>query len=282
MPVACYTIMTTIGHARQAVADAAARAELYRLWHAGQRMGATHPHVLEMMGRRTTSGTTEQLRLALLEGTRQRRTIAAIVNQHAGLLQPFERALLSFGEESGSFEQSLVTLATHFKAEHKLLARVWSRLTYPLIVSLAFIVIAPLPLVFMGRAGAYWGSVIAGLALWYLAGGSVIAALAVTYANRRDFVLARLARIIAAGIEAGLPLDRVVKLAVEATSHPQITAHVRRISNRELATQSLSETFAGCPVIPAEMTAAIKVAEVSGDFSGALRKLADLYDGDRR
>ena len=274
--------MTSIGHARQAVADAAARAELYRLWHAGQRMGATHPQVLEMMGPRTASALTEQVRRALLDGTRQRRTIASIVRQHAALLQPFERALLSFGEEAGSFEQALATLAAHFKAEHRLLARVWSKLTYPLIVSLVFVVIAPLPLVFMGRATVYWSSVVAGLALWYLAGGSVIAALAATYANRRDFVLARLARLLAGGIEAGLPLDRVVELAVAATSHPQLSDHVRRIPSRQLATQPLSETFAGCPLIPAEMRAAIKVAEVSGDFSGALRRLADLYDGDRR
>jgi type II secretory pathway component PulF len=273
--------MTTIGQARQSIADAAARTELYRLWHASQRMGATHPHSLEMMGVIQRAPTVEALRRKLLEGTQQRRPITAVLKENPRLTAPFERAILIFGEEAGTLEQSLATLTGHFKAEHRLLLRIWSKLTYPLIVSLAFIVIAPLPLVFKGQAGVYWVSVITGLALWYGFGGAAITALAAHYAKQRDFVLARLARGIATGVEAGLPLDRVVTLAVESTSHPEISAHVRRIPVRQLATQSLSETLQGCAVIPVEMNAALKVAEVSGDFSGALRKLADLYDPDR-
>ncbi|MGQ0814496.1 MAG: type II secretion system F family protein [Gemmatimonadota bacterium] len=270
--------MTTIGHARQAVATAAAKTEFYRLWHTGQRMGASHLHMLEMMGKRSSAPSVEQLRLKLLAGTQQRRTIASIVKENAALLQPFEAAVLIFGEESGTLEQSLATLVTHFKAEHRLLLKVWSKLTYPLIVSLAFVVIAPLPLVFQGQARAYWISVVSGLAIWYSFGGAVIVGLAAKYANRREFVLARLARALAAGVEAGLPLDRVVTLAANSTGHPGIMAHLRKLTARQLATQPISGTFSGCMVIPAEMVAAMRVAEVSGDFSGALRKLADLYD----
>lgn len=273
--------MTTIGSARQSISDAAGRAELYRLWHTGQHMGATHPHILEMMGVIQRAPTVEALRLKLLAGTQQRRTIASILTANPRLTAPFERAILCFGEEAGTLEQSLASLTGHYKAEHRLLLKVWSKLTYPLIVSLAFIVIAPLPLVFIGRTGAYWVSVISGLAVWYGFGGSVVAGLAAHYAQQRNFVLARLARAIATGVEAGLPLDRVVTLAVQSTSHPDISAHVRKIPVQQLATQSLSETFAGCAVIPIEMSSALRVAEVSGDFSGALRKLADLYDPGR-
>lgn len=270
--------MTTIAHARQAVADAAARSEFYRLWHAGQRMGATHAHILEMMGPRTTSSVVETLRSRLLDGARQRRTITDVIQQNNRLVHPFEAALLSFGEEAGSLDQSLHALVAHFSAEHKLLLEVWSRLTYPLITSLAAIFIAPLPLVFSNRTTQYWLTVLPALALWYALGGGVIVALAARYANRREFVLARLARTIAAGIEAGLPLDRVTALAAAATGHPAITAHIARMPVRERATRPLSEVLSGCATIPAEMIAAIRVGEHSGDFSSALRKLADLYD----
>jgi type II secretory pathway component PulF len=273
--------MTTIGQARQAVAAAAARAELYRLWHAGQRMGAAHPHILEMMGVLGRAPVVEELRSRLLEGTRQRRTITSVLTQNPQLTAPFERAILIFGEESGTFEQSLSSLIGHFKAEHRLLRKIWSKLTYPMITSLAAIFIAPLPLLFMNRGSAYWLIVIAGLLIWYVFGGAVITGLAAKYASHRDFVLARLARALATGVEAGLPLDRVVTLAVQATSHPAISAHVGRIPVPQLATRSLSETFEGCSVIPVELNAALRVAEASGDFSGALRKLADLYDPDR-
>src|SRR5687768_5553320 len=183
--------MTTIGSARQAVADAAARAGLYRLWHTGQHMGATHPHILDMIGTQR-SPVVEALRGKLLEGTRQRREITPILKENPRLTAPFERAILIFGEESGTLEQSLSSLVGHYKAEHRLLLKVWSKLTYPLIVSLAFIVIAPLPLVFMGRTSAYWVSVVTGLVLWYGFGGSAITALAAHYAGQRNFVLARL------------------------------------------------------------------------------------------
>ncbi|MGQ0562371.1 MAG: hypothetical protein ACT443_10910 [Gemmatimonadota bacterium] len=41
------------------------------------------------------------------------------------------------GDESGSLEQALAALAAHFKAVHRLLNKLWSKLTYPLIPSLA-------------------------------------------------------------------------------------------------------------------------------------------------
>jgi type II secretory pathway component PulF len=274
--------MATIGHARQAVADAAARAELYRLWFAGQRMGATHPHILEMMGPREKSETAEALRLKLLAGTQRRQTITAILQQNASLVQPFEAALLTFGEESGSLEQSLSALVAHFMAEHRLLSKVWAKLTYPLIVSLAFIVLAPLPLFFTGHAREYWITAAIGIAVWYGLGGGAITTMAARYGNRPEFVRARFGRAIATGVEAGLPLDRVAVLGAQATGHPAILRHVNKQDVRQLATRPLSEVFTGCSAIPAEMIAAMRVAEVSGDFSGALRKLADLYDPDRK
>lgn len=270
--------MSTIRHARQAVHDAAARAEFYRLWQLGQRVGSTHPHILEMMGVRTSSPEVEALRIALLNGTQQRRTVTSIIEANAKLMEPFEKALLVFGEEAGTLERALRTLESHFKSQHKLLLKVWSKLTYPLIVSLAFIVLAPLPLLFAGQTQTYLVSVIIGVAVWYGLGGGAITALAARYASAQEFALARLLRALAGGVEAGLPLDRVVALAAAAAADPRITAHVRAQGSRRLGTQSISETLAGCPVIPPEMHAAFKVAEVSGDFTGALVRLADLYD----
>ena len=268
----------TIGKARQAIADSAARAELYRLWHLAHRTGATHQRSLEMMGPRDRSESTESFRRALLDGARRRQTLAATLEANARLAQPLEVALLSFGEESGGLEQALKTLSIHFESEHRLLRRVWSKLTYPLISSLLAIFIVALPILVAGDTRGYVVTVAVGVALWYGFGGGAIVALATFYARKREFVLARFARALATGIEAGLPLDRVVVLAAEVSQHPDIIAHVRRFSAQQLATQSLSDTFQGSSVLPPEMQAAIKVGEVSSDFSGALARLADLYD----
>lgn len=270
--------MTSIRQAQQAVQDAAARAEFYRLWHAAQRMGATHERALDMMGARTTSSRTEALRAALLHAATQRQTMTDALAQYHPPIQPFEKALLEFGEEAGSLDQTLRALGAHFEAEHRLLRKLWSKLTYPLITSLAMIFIAPLPLVFSNQTGAYAVSVMAGVGLWYGLGGGPITALAAAYANRRNFVLARLARTIAGAIEAGLPTDRAARMAADATGHPALMAHVRKRTAAQIATMPLSQVFEGCTIVPPEMIAALRVAETTGDFSGSLRKLADLYD----
>ncbi|HUF49691.1 MAG TPA: type II secretion system F family protein [Longimicrobiales bacterium] len=273
--------MPTIGQARQAIADAQARAELYRMWQQGFHAGLTHPRVLDALGTRRDSVRTERFRQALLEGTSQRRDIASIIEQNGALVQPFESALLGFGEESGTLERSLAALATHFAAEQRLLRQVWSALTYPLVTSLVALFIAPLPILVAGNARAYLVTVALEFALWYAFGGAIVSALAARYANRSEFVLARFARALATGMEAGLPLDRVVTLAAEASGQPQLRARVRSRTVRQLATEPVSETFAGCSILPFEMMASLRVAEASGDFSSGLRKLAELYDGQR-
>jgi type II secretory pathway component PulF len=270
--------MATISQAREVVATALSKAELYRMWHTGFHAGLTHGKILEAMGERP-SPSVEQLRSKLQQGMRRGRTITSIVQQYPRLVEPFEGALLRFGEESGSLETSLKTLAEHFALEHRLLTRVWSKMTYPLITSFLVIVIGSMPLLVAGKVATYLLAVAFGVTVWYSFGGAVVSALAAKYANRREFLLARLARTLAMAIESGLPLDRAVVLAAEATGHADIIAHVRQRSAHAQATQSASETFTGCPMIPAEMIAAMKVAQVSGDFSGSLRKLAELYDG---
>jgi type II secretory pathway component PulF len=100
------------------------------------------------------------------------------------------------------------------------------------------------------------------------------------YGRQPKFVRGRLARALTIAVEAGLPLGRAVELAVAATDDAGIAAHVAAIPATTIATQPLARTFAGCPKIPREMVAAMEVADVTGDYSGTLKKLAELYDGD--
>jgi type II secretory pathway component PulF len=74
-------------------------------------------------------------------------------------------------------------------------------------------------------------------------------------------------------------MDRTVLLAAESTGHPGIIAHVRRIPVQVRAGQPMSETYSGCPIIPPDFISAMRVGEMSGDYSGSLRKMAELYDG---
>src|SRR5512138_1196899 len=100
------------------IGDTAARAELYRGWHAAHRMGATHPDALAMIELRH-SPTVEALRAQLLAQTRGGNSITSVVTEHAGLVDAFERAVLIAGEESGTLEQTLASLAAHFTDEYR-------------------------------------------------------------------------------------------------------------------------------------------------------------------
>jgi type II secretory pathway component PulF len=256
--------------------DGRDRSEFYRGWRAGLHAGLTHPTILAQVG--AHGGTTRALRDHLLEGTRRGRDIAALVRSASHLLEPFERALLTMGEQSGQLEPMLGALADFHMRQYKLILAVKRWLSYPMFVSLAAVVLLPLPLVFQGRTTAYYVAAGTGLALWFTAGGMVFARLAQRYQQRPGFVRARFARTLALTIGAGLPLPRAVVFAAESTGDPALMQHVRRVGERTLSTQSLVTALTGAPVMTPELHAALLVAERTGDFATSLGRLADLYE----
>jgi len=256
--------------------DGRDRSEFYRGWRAGLSAGLTHPTILAQVG--AHGGTTRALRDHLLAGTRRGQDIDALVRAAPHLLEPFERALLRMGEESGQLDQALGQLADFHMRQYKLILGVKKRLSYPMFVSLVAVVLLPLPLVFMGRSGAYFVAAGGGLALWFTFGGVLLARLAQRYQRRPAFVRARFARTLTLCIGAGLPLPRAVTLAAEASGDPALVRHVSRLSERTLSTQSLQATLTGAPVMTPELQGALLVAESTGDFAGAIGRLADLYE----
>jgi len=210
---------------------------------------------------------------------RQRAGLAYPDQPSPGAPQPFETALVALGKESGKLEECLRLLADYFAAEDRMVLKVLRLAAYPMMTALAATFIAPLPLAFAGSGGAYLITVMAGLALWATAGGTLLTTVMRRYLGQPRFVLARLLRALTFAVESGLPLARSAALAAAASGSAGIVAHVRGVSERAAATQPLASTFAGCPYVPATAIAAMKVADASGDYSGALKKMAELYDG---
>lgn len=254
------------------------KSELYRMWYAGHHAGLEHPKALEVMDDFHRSPTVAKARKWLLQGTKRRQALATILRAKPELFTPFEAALLVLGEESGALEECLRLLAEYFAAEHRLVLWVKKKLTYPMFNALAATFIAPFPLLFFGHTWEYLGVVSLGLATLLLAGGGLLLAAARWFQQRPKYVRGRLLRALTIGIESGLPLGRAVELAVNATANDAIRAHVTRFTSEQLSSQPLSKTFGGCPVVPREMTAAMEVAEATGDYTGTLRKMAELYE----
>jgi len=197
-----------------------------------------------------------------------------------GAPTPFETALLALGQETGHLEEITRLLADYFAAEDRMVLRVLKHAAYPMVTGLAATVIAPIPLLFTGAgAGAYAGTVAAGLTLWTVAGGGLLLGVVGHYLQRPVFVLGRLLRSLVIAIEAGLSVGRAAVLAAEASGNADVHAWVMRQGPQRIARQPLAATFAGCPHVPRTALAAMEVADASGDYTGTLTKLADLLEG---
>jgi type II secretory pathway component PulF len=255
------------------------KAEFYRMWYAGYHAGLDYPTTLGSMHEFTRSPSVEKLRGYLLAGTKRRAALASLTKARPRLFVPFEAALLVLGEESGSLETCLKLLADFFAAEHRMILWIKKKLSYPMFQALAATFIAPFPLLFFGHPAQYVLAVAGGLTLCATAGGSLLLGAAKWYGQRPKFVRGRLARALVLGVEAGLPLGRVVELAVDAAASPEISAHLARQQPLAVGSQPLAKTFAGCDLIPREMLATMEIADASGNYSETLKRLADLYDG---
>ncbi len=266
---------TSVAALLRAFDDGRDRSEFYRGWRTGLSAGLTHPKILAEVA--ALGGTTREIRQHLLEGTRAGKDIAQLVRQRSELFEPFEIALLTMAEESGTLDRVLGELADFHFRQYKLILKVKKWMSYPMFVSLVAVVLLPLPLVFRGLVTAYWVATIAGLVGWFTLGGLVLARLAQRYQRRPPFVRARFARTLSACIESGLPLGRAVVLAADASGDAALARHVKRFGDRVLSQQPLTRTLAGAPTITPDFTGILIVAEETGDF-GPLRRLAELYE----
>lgn len=271
--------MTTLLAAHRSVVDAERRAAFYRSWQAAFGMGATHPDALKNLGMQFGAGDTERIRLYLGSAMEKRSTLTdALKRAPAGMFAPFESALLRLGEETGSLDRSLRMLAEWFTGQHRLLVKLWGKSAYPLFLTLFAAVALPLPLVFLGQTRSYFTIAGAGVALWWMLGGTVVYFPARLAAGRGKWVRARLARSLATAIEAGAPIDRALDLAVAAAASPQLDACVKRIPASKRRAQPISATLAGCPGIPSELLSAIQVAEQTGNWADSVGRLGQLYE----
>ncbi len=249
------------------------------MWYAGHHAGLDNHQSLETAGDFKRSRPVQRLRDLLVSGYRRRIPLQAIIRSQPRLFLPFEAALLELGEESGKFDECLKLLADYFAAEHRMILWMKKKMSYPMLNVLAAIFILPFPLLYFGHTGRYLLTVGAGLLVALTAGGSILLAAARWYGGRTKFVLGRLARALALGVEAGLPLDRVVDLGVKAAGSPELAAHVARIPRSTRGRQSLAAPFAGSVIVPQQMLSVMEVADRTGNYPDTLKRLADLYDG---
>jgi type II secretory pathway component PulF len=108
------------------------------------------------------------------------------------------------------------------------------------------------------------------LAAFLLLGGALFSSMASMMLNTTARTRARFARLLAATLEAGLPLGRAVRLSVDASGNRVLADHIKKRSERELSTTPLATLFEGCAEVPPLLLGQMRVADATGDYRGTL------------
>jgi len=245
------------------------RAELYRAWNAGVDAGMPTNAVLDQMGP-IAFPSVEEVRRYLVIGTSQGKSVTALVKARPKLFAPFEGSVLAAGDESGTLNQSLRLLTDYYSGEFKSALKVRNALGYP--VFLGLVAAFGLPFVLMPKSPVknYVTAIVILLVSFLLIGGVFLSILASIFLNTTSLTRARFARVLAATLEAGLPLGRAVRLAVDASGNRGLIEHVKKRTERELTTTPLAKLFEGCEEVPAGLMGQMMVADATADYRGTL------------
>jgi type II secretory pathway component PulF len=245
------------------------RAELYRAWNTGLAAGLSSNVVLEQMGS-IAFPVVEETRRYLVIGTAQGKSVTALVKARPKLFAAFEGAVLAAGDESGTLNQSLRLLTDYFTGEFKRSLTVRNALGYP--VFLGLVAAFGLPFVMLPKSPVktYVTAIAILLAAFLLAGGVFLSILASIFLNTNAMTRARFARTLASMLEAGIPLGRAVRLAVDASGNRGLAEHIKKRTERELSTTPLATLFEGCEEIPAGLMGQMMVADATADYRSTL------------
>jgi type II secretory pathway component PulF len=256
------------------------RAELYRAWLVGQGAGFASAVSLEKMGP-IGSRPTEEMRRYLIVGIQQGKPLTTLVKARPKLFGSLEAALLATGDEAGKLDTSLRLLADHFGREYRRMLKVSSQLSYAIFAGVVGSFALALPVLHRSGWRAFTIAVFVLLAGFLLLGGLPISILAGILSGGAALIRPRFARALAMGMEAGLPLARVVRLAVDASGSADLRAHIASRSERELGTMKLADLFDGCRSVPGALLGQMAVADASGDYLNTLKRYADEIDPPR-
>jgi type II secretory pathway component PulF len=257
------------------------RAELYRAMHTGVAAGLSPGVVLDHVGT-ISFPSVEETRRYLVVGLGQGKSVGALVKARPTLFAPFEGAVLAAGDESGALEQSLRMLTDYYTFEFKRSLKVRDVLGYPVFVGLVASFGLPFALLPKSPVKTYMLAIIALLAAFLLLGGVFFSIMASMMLNSAALTRARFARVLAATLEAGLPVGRAVRLSVDASGNRAIAEHIKKRSERELATTPLATLFDGCEEIPAGLLGQMRVADATGDYRGTLTVYARRVEGEQK
>ena len=227
-------------------------------------------------------------------------------------------SMVEAGEASGALSEILSKVATYFEASVKLMKKVKSAMTYPIVViSLAVVLVnvmlifvvpvfadmfkeagkaLPVPtqmLIDMSHFLGSWRGAVLGVVLFGI--GYALNLYCQTPVGRRQkdlllvrapifgslirkIALSRFCRTYATLMRAGVPILRTLEIVSSASNKVQIEDACVEIAKHVSQGGQVSEVLATNPFFPPMMKHMVKAGETTGNVDGMMNKVADFYD----
>ncbi|MFH0910737.1 MAG: type II secretion system F family protein [Planctomycetota bacterium] len=219
--------------------------------------------------------------------------VSGAMEKRPRLFPPFDRMLVSVGEQSGRLPECLESLADWYAFTTRLRRTLLSGLSYPFLVLHFAALIIPLPaLVLEGDVSLYFRRVVATISMFYVPAaillgiyfiGSVENPLRIMVdvfsihipllgKGLVDLALSRYAGTFHAMYEAGIPMDECARVSARLCGNSAVRQWVEGGFRSARRGEMISEGFS--PAVPNDFHAIWQVAEESGTLGPGLKRLA--------
>ncbi|MGH7149392.1 MAG: type II secretion system F family protein, partial [Planctomycetota bacterium] len=206
------------------------------------------------------------------------------------LFDPVEIAMIRAGEEAGRLAENCSSLASRFEAQHADREEVKTGLRYPLLLLHIALLVLPVQVLLDHGLGPYLVSSLGAIALLHGLRAAfallntaylddpryarVLDALPVVGRLRRLRAQTRFARTFADLHAVGLPFDRTLVLAGEASGLPERAGDIGLAVHSLRQGAPLTRAISLLPWLPSDLVAAFSVGEQTGRLGETLLRVA--------
>jgi type IV pilus assembly protein PilC len=272
---------------------------------------------LELLQNQSTDTALRRVLVAVINDLRGGKSLSLALAQHPRVFSNLYCKMISVGEQTGSLETVLKSLATYTERQSASMSKIKQAMMYPVVVFCLAIVVAiimltvllpplismfnslggqlPLPtrilLAGMGFLQSYGVFLFIGLVALGIVGflygrtpkgryNRDMMMLRLPVLGRLNLVteLARVCRSLSVLFRAGLPIPEVMALTIQATGNRVVATALREVEHGMLRGQGMARPMSNNKVFLPMMVEMTKVGEETGNLDESLILVADNFE----
>ncbi|MDD4335043.1 MAG: type II secretion system F family protein [Desulfotomaculaceae bacterium] len=279
--------------------------------------GAPLLHCLNILALQTENQRLTRILREMIASVEQGKSLSDAFRVYRGCLPEIFINMIATGEVSGTLEQVVARLATHFEKEHRSREKIKSAMMYPLLVAIMMLVSvigilvfvvpvfsgmfesmgAELPLptrIVIGLSSAlasYWYLIPLSFAVLYLVlqwtgarkSSSIVLdrimlKLPILGKAFRQTMTARFTRTLATLLMSGMPLMRSLEVAENVSGNTLVAQEINKVRINVREGERIASVLKRSFLFPPMVSHMIAVGEESGRLDSILEKLAVYYE----